>query len=90
MGSTFLKEVEDRLLRYVKIDTTADPTSSTSPSTAIQFDRRSTDLWNGSACRIWLRPRKCVSNWQSCGVRKDSRICFFIAYMTLQPRRTQR
>ncbi len=38
VGGTFLKEVEDRLLRYVKIDTTADPTSSTSPSTAIQFD----------------------------------------------------
>jgi hypothetical protein len=25
-------------LRYVKIDTTADPTSPTSPSTPIQFD----------------------------------------------------
>jgi tripeptide aminopeptidase len=31
-------ELEERLLRYVKIDTTADPTSPTSPSTQIQFD----------------------------------------------------
>ncbi|MFL7870539.1 MAG: peptidase T, partial [Anaerolineales bacterium] len=38
MSSTFLNELEERLLRYVKIDTTADPTSPTTPSTQIQFD----------------------------------------------------
>ncbi len=38
MSSVFLNELEERFLRYVKIDTTADPTSSTSPSTQIQFD----------------------------------------------------
>ncbi len=38
MSSIFLNELEERFLRYVKIDTTADPTSSTSPSTQIQFD----------------------------------------------------
>ena len=38
MGSTFLSELEERLLRYVRIDTTSDQASSTSPSTAIQFD----------------------------------------------------
>jgi tripeptide aminopeptidase len=30
--------LEERFLRYVVIDTTADPTSQTTPSTAIQFD----------------------------------------------------
>ena len=30
--------LDERFLRYVKIDTTADPTSPTSPSTQIQFD----------------------------------------------------
>ena len=38
MSNAFLHELEDRFLRYVKIDTTADPTSTTSPSTAVQFD----------------------------------------------------
>lgn len=38
MNNPFLNELEERFLRYVKIDTTADPTSSTSPSTARQFD----------------------------------------------------
>ena len=38
MSNAFLNELEERFLRYVKIDTTADPTSSTSPSTAKQFD----------------------------------------------------
>ena len=37
MGTAFDHELEERLLRYVKIDTTADPTSPTSPSTQIQF-----------------------------------------------------
>jgi tripeptide aminopeptidase len=37
MGAAFDHELEDRFLRYVKIDTTADPTSPTSPSTQIQF-----------------------------------------------------
>jgi tripeptide aminopeptidase len=38
MSNAFIHELEERFLRYVKIDTTADPTSTTSPSTAIQFD----------------------------------------------------
>jgi tripeptide aminopeptidase len=38
MDSPFLNEIEERILRYVQIDTTADQSSSTSPSTAIQFD----------------------------------------------------
>ncbi len=38
MTTPLLAELEDRLLRYVKIDTTADPLSQTSPSTAIQYD----------------------------------------------------
>ena len=38
MSVPFLAELEERFLRYVKIDTTADPSSSTSPSTQIQFD----------------------------------------------------
>jgi hypothetical protein len=38
MSTAWLNELEERFLRYVKIDTTADPTSSTSPSTAIQFN----------------------------------------------------
>ena len=38
MSVPFLAELEERFLRYVKIDTTADPTSTTSPSTQIQFD----------------------------------------------------
>lgn len=38
MDSTFHSELEERLLRYVRIDTTSDETSPTSPSTAIQFD----------------------------------------------------
>ena len=38
MSIAFLNELEGRFLRYVKIDTTADPTSPTSPSTQIQFD----------------------------------------------------
>jgi tripeptide aminopeptidase len=38
MGAAFDQELEERFLRYVKIDTTADPTSPTSPSTQIQFD----------------------------------------------------
>jgi tripeptide aminopeptidase len=38
MSVSFLTELEERFLRYVKIDTTADPASQTSPSTAIQFD----------------------------------------------------
>jgi tripeptide aminopeptidase len=36
--SPFLTELEERFIRYVKIDTTADPTSATSPSSQIQFD----------------------------------------------------
>jgi tripeptide aminopeptidase len=38
MRSPFLAELEERFLRYVKIDTTADPTSSTSPSSQVQYD----------------------------------------------------
>jgi tripeptide aminopeptidase len=38
MSETFLNELEERLLRYVRIDTTADPGSSTSPSSRIQLD----------------------------------------------------
>lgn len=38
MSVPFVAELEERFLRYVKIDTTADPASQTSPSTAIQFD----------------------------------------------------
>ena len=38
MSVPFLAELEERFLRYAKIDTKADPTSSTSPSTQIQFD----------------------------------------------------
>ena len=39
MPSTqFDRELEDRLVRYCKIDTQADEKSTTSPSTAIQFD----------------------------------------------------
>ncbi|MBP9502767.1 MAG: peptidase T [Candidatus Promineofilum sp.] len=34
----FDREVEERLLRYVKIDTTADESSPTSPSTELQYD----------------------------------------------------
>lgn len=37
MSTPFDQELEDRFLRYVRIDTTADPTSATSPSTQIQF-----------------------------------------------------
>ena len=38
MSTPFLAELEERFLRYVKIDTTADPTSKTTPSTQIQYD----------------------------------------------------
>jgi tripeptide aminopeptidase len=38
MNAPFLAELEERFLRYVKIDTTADPASSTSPSSQIQYD----------------------------------------------------
>jgi tripeptide aminopeptidase len=38
MTTQFLAELEARFLRYVKIDTTADPTSQTTPSSRIQFD----------------------------------------------------
>ena len=38
MSTAFLSELEERFLRYVQIDTTADPTSPTSPSTQIQYD----------------------------------------------------
>jgi tripeptide aminopeptidase len=38
MSARFLAELEERFLRYVKIDTTADPASSTSPSSQVQFD----------------------------------------------------
>jgi tripeptide aminopeptidase len=37
MGTAFDHELEDRFLRYVEIDTTAGPTTPTSPSTQIQF-----------------------------------------------------
>ena len=38
MNDRLIKELEERLLRYVRIDTTADPDSTTSPSSRIQFD----------------------------------------------------
>jgi tripeptide aminopeptidase len=38
MSNRFLKELEERFLRYVRIDTTADPESATSPSSRIQLD----------------------------------------------------
>jgi tripeptide aminopeptidase len=38
MSDRFLNELEERLLRYVRIDTTADPESSSSPSSRIQLD----------------------------------------------------
>jgi tripeptide aminopeptidase len=34
----FDRELEERLLRYARIDTQSDMASSTSPSTEIQFD----------------------------------------------------
>ncbi len=37
-SSSFIPEVEERFLRYVQIDTTADPDSETNPSSAIQLD----------------------------------------------------
>ncbi|HYI24183.1 MAG TPA: tripeptide aminopeptidase PepT, partial [Thermomicrobiales bacterium] len=36
--SPFAAELEERLVRYVQIDTTSDQTSPTSPSTEIQYD----------------------------------------------------
>jgi hypothetical protein len=36
--SAFDQELEDRLVRYARIDTTADEASTTRPSTAIQLD----------------------------------------------------
>lgn len=38
MSDSFVTELEERFLRYVKIDTTADPASQTTPSTQIQYD----------------------------------------------------
>ncbi len=38
MNEVFKTELEERFLRYVQIDTTSDPGSSTSPSTHRQFD----------------------------------------------------
>lgn len=38
MDHTFDREVEGRLVRYCRIDTQSDETSTTSPSTAIQLD----------------------------------------------------
>jgi tripeptide aminopeptidase len=38
MSDRFLIELEERLLRYVRIDTTADPESSATPSSRIQLD----------------------------------------------------
>ena len=38
MGTAFDQELEERFLRYVKIDTTADPASQTSPSSGGQYD----------------------------------------------------
>ena len=38
MKTQFDQELEERLIRYCKIDTQADEKSTTSPSTAIQFD----------------------------------------------------
>lgn len=38
MDKEFAQELEERFLRYVKIDTTSDAASPTSPSTKIQFD----------------------------------------------------
>ncbi|MGC4105937.1 MAG: peptidase T [Thermomicrobiales bacterium] len=37
-GHSFDEEVEERLLRYVQVDTEADPASPTAPSTAKQLD----------------------------------------------------
>src|SRR5687768_12049144 len=38
MTDWYLADLEDRLLRYVKVDTQADESSPTHPSTAIQLD----------------------------------------------------
>ena len=38
MNTNFNHELEDRLVRYCKIDTTSDETSPTSPSTERQYD----------------------------------------------------
>ncbi len=38
MSDGYLAELEDRFLRYVKVDTQADESSPTNPSTAIQLD----------------------------------------------------
>ncbi len=38
MSTAFTKELEDRLVRYVKIDTEADSASKTTPSTEKQYD----------------------------------------------------
>lgn len=38
MSDRYLQELEERLVRYAKVDTQADESSSTTPSTAIQLD----------------------------------------------------
>ena len=38
MSTAFNQELEDRLIRYARIDTTSDERSATTPSTAIQYD----------------------------------------------------
>ncbi|HEX6506982.1 MAG TPA: hypothetical protein VF221_05050, partial [Chloroflexota bacterium] len=38
MRATFGAELEDRFLRYARIDTQSDAASSTSPSTSKQYD----------------------------------------------------
>jgi tripeptide aminopeptidase len=48
MSVPFLAELEERFLRYAKIDTTADPTSQTSPSSQVQYD-----LLNLLADELW-------------------------------------
>lgn len=38
MNTALARELEERLVRYVRIDTTSDPTAQTSPSTERQYD----------------------------------------------------
>lgn len=38
MNDSLKAELEERFLRYARIDTTSDPASSTSPGTNRQFD----------------------------------------------------
>src|SRR5690349_268363 len=88
MNPDFVQELEDRLVRYCRIDTQADASSPTSPSTARQYDLLNLlveELRAIGACDVTLTDYGAVLATVPATVATDVPTVAFLAHVDTAP-----